>query len=523
MVRGLAFGFLLGLCSTAAAAPKAPSRRVVVILPPAAGAEDADLALAMQTRAAALLVRAGGFQDVHVKQILRVAEREALSRAFLATADGAALIGRRFGAERVIYATLARQADGWLLTAAASPGGAESRVKLPAAPVRAFHEGALALARLAAGGASLGPGRPATASSEAVTAYAHCYGTVVEQPLLVDTPMVVDEDKLKQAIAACRAAVAADPQFQDALAALGMALALSGQDDDAVQVLAQVHENGAYVPLYWLARYWLVTRYQSAETGATALKKAIERHPYFLLARGYLAQHESTLHHDAAALAAWRAYQGELPHSAFVRGGASHSLARLGRNDEAIGEARAAAAGAPDNPEAKLTLASRLIDAGRDGEAIVLLGPLASMPGMRGETLLRLGFAYARQGDAATAEQWLDKAENAAQRPEEWRTRARARLDRAVLLIKAGRTEEGQALLVSAKRGGLASYIDAQKNEELRRMVKDAEIAQRDKKILEFTIKVPAETSPFLIDPSGELNPPSRPPPAPKMFEVLRF
>ena len=525
MIRGLVLALLLGLCGAAAAAPRA--RRVVVILPPAADGEAADLALVMQTRAAALLAGTGRFQDVHLKQIMRVADREGMSREALGTAEGAAVMARRFGAERVVHATLVKGPDGWLLTAATAPGGraGESKVKLPADPMRAFHEGALALARLAAGaGVSVAAGRPATASAPAITAYAACYATLVDQPLLVDTPVVIDDAKLKQAIETCRASVAADPKLLDAQAALGLALALAGQDAEAVSTLAGIRENGGYLPFYWLARYWLVTRYQSPDAGATALKKAIERHPYFLLARGYLAQHESALRHDAAALEAWRAYEKELPRSAFVRGGKSHSLARLGRHDEAIAEAKAALADAPDDREAKMELASRYIDAGKDPQAIELLAPLVAQPSTRSEIMLRFGFALARQGATDAAEKWLRLAEETAQRPSEWRTRARARLDRGVLLIKAGRTDEGQALLVSANRGGLEKYIEAQKDQDLRRMVSEAERAQRDKKVLEFSIKIPKETSPFLLDGANDIAAPGgRPPPAPRMFEVLRF
>jgi tetratricopeptide (TPR) repeat protein len=517
----LSLALLLALPATAAGARRA-AVVVVVILPPAAEADDDGLSLVMQARAAALLVRAGGFVEVHAKQILRVAEREGLSRAELGTAEGAAIVARRFGAERVVRATLARQAGGgWLLTAEASPT-ARTRIKLAADAARAVDAGALALARLAAGG-TVAAGKPASASGKAVAAYARCYGTVVEQPLLVDTPMVLDDAKLTAAVADCRAAVAADPGYADAAAALGLALALSGKDDEAVETLARVKEGDGYLPLYWFARYWVVTRYQSPDVGTIALTKAIELHPYFLLARGYLAEHESALHHDAAALEAWRAYQKELPRSAYVRDGASRSLARLGRHDEAIAEAKGAVADHPDDTDAKLELASRYVDAKRDAEAIAILAPLAASPKARAETKLRLGFAYARQGDAASANKWLGEAETAAQRPDEWRTRARARLDRGVLLIKTGRTDEGQALLVSAERAGLARYIEKQKDEELLRLVKEAEVAQRDKKVLDFSIKIPTETSPFPLDGTGELDPPRRPPPAPKMFEVLRF
>src|SRR5262249_21621718 len=164
----------------------------------------------------------------------------------------------------------------------------------------------------------------------------------------------------------------------------------------AVERLAATKEGAGYLPLYWLARYWLVTRYESPKAGGIGLRAALDKHPYMLVARGLLAQHESAIHDDAAALAAWRDYQKELPKSAFVRGGISHSLARLGKHAEAIAEAKGAVADAPDDHEAKLELGSRYIDAGKYPSAVAVLKPLAETPKARAEVMLRLGWAYAR-------------------------------------------------------------------------------------------------------------------------------
>src|SRR5262249_35932366 len=156
------------------------------------------------------------------------------------------------GAERTTYATLARQGDGWLLTAGALPEAQAGKlhVKL-SSQERVVREGALALARLAAGaGVSIEAGRASTPSNAAITAYARCYATLVEQPLVINAPVVLDQAKLKQAIESCRAATAADSQFQDAAAALGLALALAGQDADAIQTLARVKEGDGYLPFY---------------------------------------------------------------------------------------------------------------------------------------------------------------------------------------------------------------------------------------------------------------------------------
>jgi tetratricopeptide (TPR) repeat protein len=521
------------LCAPALlrAAP-APQRLVVAILPPAADPGSADLALGIHTRATALLAQTGRYHEVHLKQVLRMAEREGLSRESLSTPAGAARAGRRLGTGRVVYGTL-RQQDGALtLTAAALRDGGPDRraapvtVRLPSALPAAVEAGALALAQLAAradGVALPARPRPLTASAEALAAYLRCHAVVVQQPVGIEHPVVLEGAQLKEAVRACRAAVAADAKLGAAWAALGLALALAGEDSAAVQALSRVQKGEDYLPLYWLGRYWLVTRYQSAAAGETALRRAIERHPHFLLAWGYLAEHHSALREDTAALSAWQAYLAQVPGSAFLRGRISHSLARLGRHDEALKEARAALELVPDNREAALELASRHLDAGQPAEAITLLLPLARRPEARGEILLRLGYAYLRQGDLLAAEPWLRRAEAAAARPGEWRTRARARLDLGKVLIKLGRVEEGQRLLVAALQGGLRGYIAAQKDEELQRMVQQAEKAQKSRRVELFRFTRPPEASPFPLDGAGDIAAGTKPLPAPAMFEVLRF
>lgn len=537
MRRGLVAGitlFVLGLSpldpATAVAAP--PRRQVVAILPPVAEGDAAALALVVQARAQGLLVATGRYQELHAKSIVRAADREGLAPPALGTPNNAALLGRRLGADRVVYGTMAKKGDAWVLDAAALRGGKPDprarsvSVKLGASLPDAVDQAAVALARLAAAPDQVtvaAPARHLTGSPEALAAYAGCYTTVIRQPVALETPVVLDEAAIKKAIDDCRAAVTADKGFDEAQAALGLALALSGQDAEAVQALAPLRGKAGYLPLYWLGRYWLVTRYQSADAGARVLRQAIERFPYFLLAYGLLAEHENAVHADAAALAAWRAYQAILPSSAFIRGRISHSLARMGKHDEALAEARAALASDPDNAEAKLELAGRQIDANQPAEAVALLEPLARTPGTRPEILLRLGYAYLRQGNSPEAVKWLDAAETNATRPEDWRTRARARLDRGMLLMKMGKTDEGQTLLASSAVGGLRNYIEAQPDDKLKQAVRDAEVAERGKKIEQYQIKLPRETSPFQVTGAGEVAPNSRPLPAPKNFEILRF
>lgn len=531
MNRGLVVGIALLVLNLPTLAVAA-GREVVVVLPPAGDGDAAALALVIQARATSLLAATGRYQDLHAKAIFRTADREGLAPLALGTPDNAAVIGRRIGADRVIYGNLTKKGDAWVLDAAALRGGKDDprakpiSVKLPAALPEAVDQAAVALARLAAAPDQVtiaAPKKHLTESPGALAAYARCHATVIRQPVTIETPVVLDEAAIKTAIDDCRAATAADKGFDEAQAALGLALALSGQDADAVQALAPLRGKETYLPLYWLGRYWLVTRYQSADAGAKLLRHAIEKFPYFLLAYAILAEHENTVHADAAALDAWRAALAILPKSPFVRGRISHSLARMGKNAEALAEARGALASDPDSAEAKLELAGREIDANQPAEAVALLEPLAQTPGTRAEILLRLGYAYLRQGKSVEAAKWFAAAETNASRPEDWRTRARARLDRGYLLVKMGRTDEGQVLLASSAQGGLRGYIDAQENEDLRRAVGEAEKAERGKKIEEYQITLPREASPFPINGAGEVAPNGRPLPAPKNFEILRF
>ena len=76
MLSRLLPGLILLLSPLLATA--APATRLsVAILPPAADRDGADLALLLQTRAAGLLTQTGRYQEIHLKQILRVAEQSA--------------------------------------------------------------------------------------------------------------------------------------------------------------------------------------------------------------------------------------------------------------------------------------------------------------------------------------------------------------------------------------------------------------------------------------------------------------
>jgi cytochrome c-type biogenesis protein CcmH/NrfG len=348
---------------------------IVVLAPPVADSPQlAEVGLLMQAEAGRWLI-ATGRKELHVKQLLRTLERHHLTVEQLASPDAAARARKLLGASTLVWGKLSQGADGYSLEVRID-GGEARRTALGGSLLSAIAAGAHALT--AAVGKDGPPGALGTSNDAAASHYAHCYAVLIRQPISVESPTVLSASELASAVKSCRSAVGADPKFEDAWAALGLAQAISGQDADAVQALLKVHAAERYQPLYWLGRYWLVTRYQSPAAGETALRQALKQHPGFLLARGYLAEHLMVMGRNDEALEVWKQYSSELPDNAFLRGRVSATLARLGKHDEAIAAAKAALELDHSDGDAVLELGSRYLDAGKRDQAIEVLQAAAS-------------------------------------------------------------------------------------------------------------------------------------------------
>jgi tetratricopeptide (TPR) repeat protein len=360
-----------------------------------------------------------------------------------------------------------------------------------------------------------------SANDAAVASFASCYAILIRQPIGIESPTVLSAPELGRAVKACRAAVSADPKFEAAWAALALSLAISGQDGEAIQALLKVHPAESYQPLYWLARYWLVTRYQSLDAGVAALKQATKMHPGFLLARGYLAEHLMATGKAAESLEVWQDYSVQLPKNAFLRGRVSAALARLGRHDEAIAAAKSGLEVDRSDGDAILELGSRYLDAGKRDDAINVLQAAAN-GNSRGELLLRLGWAYFDKGDVTRAEALFRRAEQVATAPGEWRTRARARADLARVCDSRGDAAGAQSAMHRALDEGAGAYLHTQKDRRLVELVAAAEKSPRS--VTGPRLVKPTELSPFPIDPAGDLDLHQRQFPAPPpQFELIRF
>ncbi len=491
--------------------PRRDGRRVVAILPPVTENEDArQLALLVQARASALLVESGAYHDVHIKMITSMAERDGIPLGALDEPEHALHAGRRLGASRVVHAILVPNGGdgawgGWTLRATTRRSLKDFRrasITLPGDFSRLVAEGGLALAEMVfrADGLPVPPSLRvralATESHDATRAFARCYAHVIEQPFRIGKAIVLSKKQLDDAARACEEAVKDDPGYAEAWAALGLVRTVAGEDARAIEALGKVPATAGYVPLYWLARYWLVVRYQSNDAGTRVLRSAIDRLPGFLLARGYLAQHLTTIRQYPAALDAWRAYREINPESAYVLGQMSHVLSHLGKKDEAIDEARRAVALDADSRDAAVELGSRYIDAGRWKDAIATLARVAARPPVRPETLLRLGYAHLGAGDLNAAEGELERARKTATSRKEWRTRARAAVDLAAIALRRGKADAARVLLEAAAAEGLDVAAVAAYDPTLAKLAKSLPVGQR-----------PSEASPFALDAHGDADP----------------
>lgn len=518
----IASSVLFASVSASAAAP----RDVVVILPPVAAQADEAVALAMQARAAALVQAVGG-AEIHAKQILRMSEHEGIARASLGDAEPARRAAMLLGASRGlrgphhVRGTLSRRA-GWLVL--------EGEALVEGQAPKAFSAplGVDAAAAVAKGGLALAKAAMPSAEAKLAAlpnppwppALSDCLAVLERQPLGIEQPTLLEERELEGARAACKKATEVAPASDDAWAGYAFALALWGDDKAAIDALAKV-KDGKDVPQYWLARFWLVTRYRSSAEGAEVLREAIAQRPGFLLARGYLGELLHAIRDDRGALEAWQGYAEVVPQSPFALAKVGYAQARLGRTTEAIATTRKALSFYPESRDLQLELGSRYIDAKRWDDAVATLGALAAQPGTKGETLVRLAWAELQRGKADAAEKLLRQALERATGPTEWRTRGRARFDLAAICLGAGRQDCVDQEIDRALREGyeprpgidpkLAAAVLRGKDRR-KRLAKGADLSVSPGVV---------EKSPFLLD-RGEIQPQKRPKP-PENVELLRF
>lgn len=505
----------------AAAAPAA--RRTFAFVPPSAADEDTKaLGLVLQSRTAEVLRATGHFNELHAKQMLSMAGTEAFKpEQFGSDPKADADVAWYLGADVFLSGVLEKADSGGLVFKGASgvrgqPPAAIKPVKMGTTPVLALNQAIEDISKQMAAFAKKKVAKwpdlkVGTSNDEALLSYARCHQAVLRQSMGIEAPVTLNAEAVAAAIADCKKAVELDPKFTHAKLALALAYAIEGSDTEATRLLAQTGEQDS--ALYWTARFWLVTRYQSPEAGEQVLRAAIEKRPGFLLAQIYLCEELTALAQYEKGLKACEDAAAATPKGVFPLLRVGKALARTGKKDDAIRKSQEALALEPaalKSREASLQLASRWIDAGKPNEAIDILEQIANDPQVRGEELLRLGYAYQLKGQLDTAKGLYDKAVAKATAPGEWRTRGRAQYNLAVLHAKAGAKDKAMAALRESMKTGFKMKTHDAALTDVVRQVERADLsaapAKGDKPSLAPASTAPREVNLFQVDASGELE-----------------
>ncbi len=440
----------LSLLISSLALAGTPRRPVIALLPSASDAPEVTaLGVLIEARTAELLESSAKYSLLHAKQVAAMVDQEGLNPISLSEPEAAATARTVLGADRVVTVVLEKTDTGSNLLGAIvdDKKTATFTAKLPADWPNALRQGSEAIAKavLAQDKGTLPKklvAQPDSANEKALQALGRCYVPVIRQSLGVESPVTILGEALDGASADCKEAVTADPSLTFAKATLALSQAIVGDDTEATTTLTSLGEKQEAFEPYTLARFWLITRYQSNEAGAAFLRDASKKHPGELVLRSYLGDLLGTIGQHEQALQVWQEYLTLAPQSAFAQGRVSRALARLGKHDEAIAAAKQAITLAPNGRDAKLQLASRYVDAGKFDDAITTLTPLATGAGARPEQVLRLGWATWLKGDVDGAAKLFQTAIDATKnQPAQWRTRGRAFYNLALVEAKRGKTD----------------------------------------------------------------------------------
>ena len=522
-------GSAVALMLAAGATPPSTPLPVVAILPPRGEAGDPQaLGAVIQDHASGGLDLSGQYAVVHLKQIVRMSELEGVDLGEVSDSHAAGIVAQHLGADRLVISTLGHEKHGWSLALQIwSPPDTltpSEVVHLPEDWAAAVEVGGNALADAARhpdgrpAGVSLSP---ETRSGAAMRAYAECFLLLAKQPIGIESPTVLLEKELGRAAQRCEDALRLDPNFAEARAGLALIEAIRNDDAAAATHLTGLRAKRSYLPMGWLAWFWLRTRHESSSAGADVLRAAIAQDPALLLYRAFLAEHLNALRQQQEALAAWQEYTRVCPRSPLGLERVGYTLAKLGQTQQAIEETRRAIRQDPESRALTVDLANRQIDAGLFRDAIATLTPLVANGNAGPNAFLGLGYARLRVADLSGAEADLTRAISLSAGPREWRSRGRARVDLAQIAMQRGQPQRAIVQLTRAINDGYPRALIERDDPSLAKLLQDHEAAAPSGPGKEG--RHAPEASPFSLSPAGEIQPDAPRPPPPWGFTILKF
>ena len=502
---------LVGTTGSAQAA-RDEERPTVLILPfEHNGQAGTDSGYAAQLRTYGVLTALRTLNLLHPKQLNRVLERYEGRLKDLEEDARLRQLGSVLGADFVLYGTIDEKPGQTQIKLSLSPthSSAPQAMILKAKDlIRAFDELRGALVSLMANTGvfaitgqpqvpEINQVSPVTSNLKALLEYTGCHRVVIRQPIGILDPVVIDTKSIDQAIQRCLAALKADPNFADAKAALALAYALNGNQQQAERYLAQVKGSAVFLPLYWLGKFWILSRHYDIDLALRALDESIEKNPGFLLARGYLGESQIALGRYQEAIDTFKAYVATAPRQSFAMGRLGYAASKMGKLDESLEWTKKGLAITPSDPELLLELSSRFVDAKRFEDAATVLRRVISEGHARGEVHLRLGFALLKLKDYRAAELESQQAIEIAKAPAEWRTRGRARYNLAKLWVESGNLDNAMRQLRMAVEEGFKDRKAFETDPDMKPLVDHPDYAKLMKGTAKRGVVVPTYVSAF--------------------------
>ena len=491
----------------------------ILVLPIKATGSLSDLGFALSLRILGVLRATGGTNLVHPKMTERVVERYDHRFAPMLPHDRRATMAAVLGASHVLHGVLNRAENKLILRIEPiQHKGPKAHLVVEAKNLQDLLDSlaphVLKVAHKAQLLRQYGPPKqfevaPSTRYRQAMLDHAACHRALLRQPLGISQPIVIDESAIRLAMDFCVAALERDPEFESAKADLALAHAYLGERREAELLLTSLKDSPAILPMYWLARFWILSRYYDVRFALENLEEAVTQHPGFMLARGYLGEAHLALGKPLEALNVFRVYLKRCPRQSYVMGQIGRSTARAGHAQEAIEWTLKALKKTPRDPELSIQLAHRRLEAKEYGSAINTYIRVIEEGGARSEVHLRLGEAYLKVGELSKAEQHIRQALAKSLGATGWKTRGEARYALALLWLKA---DSPRNAIRHLRQALLEGYLDV---EALESPQMSAIRTHRDFRLLRQTQPRPG-AAPTYVSPLGrvtasaQLEPPHR-------------
>ena len=266
-----------------------------------------------------------------------------------------------------------------------------------------------------------------------------------------------------------------DADFGNAWATLGIAQILKGDEKAAWRSFGKASALGAgHDPTAALGATFVRMRQGRWDDAANILKTAIERHPGFLHARGYLGQLYNRQGRHREALAAFDAYLSVAPHQAWALAQRGYTKSKLKDHVGAIDDTLTAVKLLPESPSLLVQLASRYIDAGKLVGAEDALQQAIKADPQESIAYVRLGYVYLLQGKDSQAITVSEKALTYTPNDTSAHEKAYAHLNLARAYGHQGDLNKAFEHLQKAKAAGIKTFDEIENDSALNGLRSDA-------------------------------------------------